>query len=83
MLFRSVLVSNWSVYSEAATSLTTEMFRRQASDPKVSRAEALRQSMLALIDRNGPVDAKTGKPRYSFAHPVFWAPFTVVGDGGT
>ncbi len=80
---RAVLVSNWSVYSEAATSLTTEMFRLQAADAKLSRAEALRQSMLSLLDRDGPVDAASGKPRYSFAHPVFWAPFSVVGDGGS
>ena len=80
---RAVLVSNWSVYSEAATALTTEMFRLQAADPKMSRAEALRQSMLKLMDQNGPPDAKSGKPDFSFAHPVFWAPFSVVGDGGS
>jgi CHAT domain-containing protein len=79
---RALLVSNWSVYSEAAKVITTDLFRRQAADRSLGRAEALRQSMLSLIDRDGPPDAKTGKPAYSFAHPVFWAPFSLIGDGG-
>jgi CHAT domain-containing protein len=36
------------------------------------RAEALRRSMLSMID--------TGKD-YE-AHPAFWAPFVLVGEGG-
>ena len=43
-------------------------------------AEALRQSMLALLSGPGSVDAKTGKAAFSYAHPLFWAPFVVVGD---
>jgi CHAT domain-containing protein len=42
-----------------------------AADSSVGRAEAMRRSMLALIE--------TGKP-YE-AHPAFWAPFVVVGEG--
>jgi CHAT domain-containing protein len=34
-------------------------------------AEALRRAMLAMIDK--------GKPHE--AHPAFWAPFVVVGEG--
>jgi CHAT domain-containing protein len=37
--------------------------------------------MLALIDGPGYLD-KSGKPLFSYAHPIFWAPFTLVGDGG-
>jgi len=36
------------------------------------RCAALRGSMLALM-------ARTDKPH--FAHPAFWAPFVVVGEG--
>ena len=25
---------------------------------------------------------KNGSPEFSYAHPLFWAPFTLVGDGG-
>ncbi len=39
-----------------AKALTTDIFRRQAEDPMLSRAQALRQAMLALIDGPGHVD---------------------------
>jgi hypothetical protein len=38
----------------------------------IGRAEALRRSMLALMET-------PNKPYY--AHPLFWAPFVVVGEG--
>jgi CHAT domain-containing protein len=40
-------------------------------DKTVGRAEALRQAMLTMIDK--------GEARE--AHPAFWAPFVVVGEG--
>ncbi len=61
--------------------LTTDIFHRQATDPTLSRAEALRQAMVALIDGRGYVDDE-GNTVFSYAHPIFWAPFTLVGDGG-
>ena len=70
---RALLVSHWPVVSDAATRLTTRMFAETAADPAIGRAEALRRSMLAMI-----TDDKT--PQY--AHPLFWAPFSVVGEGG-
>jgi len=78
---RALLVSNWPVHSDAARALTTDMFRRQAADPGLARAEALRRAMLGLIDREGFKDA-AGKLLFSYAHPLFWAPFSIVGDGG-
>ena len=30
----------------------------------------------------GPLDKAPGKTVFSYAHPIFWAPFTIVGDGG-
>jgi hypothetical protein len=38
----------------------------------------LRRAMLAMIDRAG----KTAGTAYE-AHPPYWAPFVVVGDGGS
>ena len=46
-------------------------FRASARDPKLSHAEALRQSMLAMIDA-----AKSDAD----ADPRLWAPFVVVGE---
>jgi CHAT domain-containing protein len=77
---RALLVSNWSVETTSAKTLTTDLFRRQKEDPSLDRAEALRQAMLHLIDEAGYVDTATGKLICSYAHPIFWAPFTVVGD---
>lgn len=79
---RSLLVSNWAVETVSARLITTGIFRRQAQDAGLTRAEALRQSMLALIADRAPA-AEGGKPGgYSYAHPAFWAPFSLVGDGG-
>ncbi len=69
---RSLLVSHWPVVSEAAVSLTTAMLS-EAQKPGVGRAEAQRRSMMRMLD-------DTRRPY--FAHPLFWAPFVVVGEGG-
>ena len=50
---RALLVTNWSVHSPSARELVTDLFRRQADDPKLSRGEALRQAMMALMDGQG------------------------------
>ena len=70
---RSLLVSHWPVLSDAAVKLTTRMLKEIANDNKVGRAEALRRSMVALME-----DEKYPE----FAHPAYWAPFVVVGEGG-
>lgn len=77
---RSLLITNWSVDSVSARELVTNLFRRQAADPKLSRAEALRQAMMALVDAGG--HSQDGKMLYSYAHPLFWAPYSVIGEGG-
>ena len=70
---RALLVSHWSVNSEAAVAITTGMLDEMASDSGIGRAEALRRSMLAMMATEG---------KDYFAHPMFWAPFVVVGEGG-
>jgi CHAT domain-containing protein len=78
---RALLVTNWSVHSRSARELVTDLFRRQADDPKISRGEALRESMLTLMDGPGYV-AENGKSEFAYAHPLFWAPYSIIGDGG-
>ena len=78
---RALLVTNWSVQSESARALITNIFLRQSADPGLSRGEALRQAMMALLDGPGAVDA-SGETLYTYAHPFFWAPYSVIGDGG-
>lgn len=76
---RALLVSNWPVETASARMLMTDLFRRQVANPSLNKAEALRQAMLALADGPGSLDA-AGKPLYAHAHPLFWAPFVIVGD---
>jgi CHAT domain-containing protein len=78
---RAILVTNWSVHSQSAKELVSDLFKRQADDPKLTRAEALRQAMLALMDGPGYLGAD-GKTEFAYAHPLFWAPYSIIGDGG-
>jgi CHAT domain-containing protein len=68
---RSLLVSNWEVETTSTVALMTRTFSALASQPKLSHAQALQQSMLAMIgDANHP----------QRADPKYWAPFVVVGE---
>jgi CHAT domain-containing protein len=78
---RALLVTNWSVHSQSARQLVTDLFKRQADDPKLGRSEALRQAMMALVDGPGYLNSE-GKTEFAYAHPLFWAPYTIIGDGG-
>jgi CHAT domain-containing protein len=80
---RALLVSHWPVETTSARALTTDLFRRQQENPRVDRAQAPQQTMNWLIDRGTFVDAASGKTVFSYAHPIFWAPFTLIGDGGS
>jgi CHAT domain-containing protein len=78
---RALLVTNWSVHSQSARDLTTDLFRRQNVDPTLSRSEALRLAMMSVLDGPGSTD-RAGKTVFAYAHPLFWAPYTIIGDGG-
>lgn len=78
---RSLLVSHWPVEVTSSKELTTTLFRLSAKAPRLSRAEVLRQSMLTLVDGPGFIDASSGLAVFSYAHPLFWAPFALIGDG--
>jgi CHAT domain-containing protein len=68
---RALLVSHWAVNSEATVNLITSAVGAISSDNKIGRAEALRRAMLTMIDK--------GKSHE--AHPAYWSPFVVVGEG--
>lgn len=67
---RSLLVTHWAVETESAQRLTAGTFEHHSAHPQVGKAESLRQSMLKLMR----------EPQ--FAHPAYWAPYALVGDGG-
>ncbi|MDH3359861.1 MAG: CHAT domain-containing protein, partial [Desulfobulbaceae bacterium] len=78
---KALLVTNWPIETTSALKLTTGLFAAQSGNKQMGRAEALRQSMLALINGPGYTDSQ-GRIVFSYAHPIFWAPFSLVGDGG-
>ena len=67
---RALLVSHWYVSSKAAVSLTTGALDELKRKPAIGRSEALRRSMLAMMQAGG-----------ADAHPATWAAFALVGDG--
>jgi CHAT domain-containing protein len=66
---RSLLVTHWAVDSESAVTLTTETFKNYQSKPTEAKAESLRQAMLTVM------------ANLATAHPTYWAPYALVGDG--
>jgi CHAT domain-containing protein len=68
---RALLVSHWAVDSAATVKLITSAIGTMTHDNTVGRAEALRRAMLTMID----------KGELGEAHPAYWAPFIVVGEG--
>jgi tetratricopeptide (TPR) repeat protein/CHAT domain-containing protein len=69
---RALLVSHWSVNSDSTVKLITKAVAELKSNPKIGRAEALRLSMMSMIATGEDFEA----------HPAFWAPFVLVGEGG-
>ena len=70
---RSLLATSWPVETTSAKALTTALFTRMASQPDLDRAEALRQTIIEIMD-------SPEKNGYCYAHPIFWAPYILVGD---
>jgi CHAT domain-containing protein len=68
---RALLVSHWAVDSAATVKLVTGAVKHLRGEKPMGRAEALRQSMLAMIRHGGEREAQ----------PAYWAPFVLVGEG--
>jgi CHAT domain-containing protein len=68
---RSLIVSHWTVDSDSTVVLMDGLFDALKANPHLSHAEALRLSMLQMIDNSSKPD---------WAQPKFWAPFIVVGE---
>ena len=83
---RAVLVSNWPMEASSARALAAGIFSTQAASQASpacsSRARALRAAQSELI-ANGSAKGADGQALYSYADPLFWALFSLVGDGGS
>jgi CHAT domain-containing protein len=65
---KSVLVSNWYVETYSAKELVISLFKNLKDNPNSSISNGLNMTMLNMV--------KNEKER---SHPMFWAPFVVVG----
>ncbi len=72
---RSMLVTHWSISDQASAYLIAETLRRYAAGADGGLGGALRAAQLGMIDGAGKALPE------SLAHPFFWAPFVLVGEG--
>ena len=72
---RSLLVTHWSVNDQVAAFLVADTLRRMRADASLGVTGAMRASQLAMLAGAG----KEFPPE--IAHPFFWAPFAVIGEG--
>ena len=77
---RALLVSNWPVDTVSSRELMVDLFKRQNNQEKISKPEALRQAMLNIADKGAARIGNTNAVSYFYSHPLFWAPFVMVGD---
>ncbi|MGB7441119.1 MAG: CHAT domain-containing protein [Coleofasciculaceae cyanobacterium] len=64
---RSTLATLWSVQDQSTAQLMSEFYQKLTKS-EISKAEALRQAQLTLLQ----------EPNYQ--HPFYWAPFVLVGN---
>lgn len=66
---RSTIATLWSVKDESTALLMTEFYQKLVQPTaKITKAEALRQAQLDLLNST------------EFKHPFYWAPFILVGN---
>ena len=74
---RSLLVTHWEVSDQVAALLVVLTINDLKEKSSEGVTGALREAQLSLLDR-----AASGQLPAEIAHPFFWAPFAVIGDGG-
>ncbi len=80
---RSMLVTHWAISDQTSAFLVADTLRRLAageddspdSGDRAGLAAALRAAQLGIINRAGK-DLPA-----NLAHPFFWAPFALIGEG--
>ena len=70
---RSLMVTHWSVNDQTAAYLVAQTMQEVRGGAGI--AEALRHAQLSLLG------SATGSSA-ALAHPFYWAPFALIGDGG-
>jgi CHAT domain-containing protein len=70
---RGLLVTHWAVDDAASALIVADTLRRQQGG--AASAAALRGAQLLVVEEAGR------RLPISFAHPYYWAPFALIGDG--
>ena len=74
---RSLLVTHWSVNDQIAAYLVADSLRRLKDTPPLGITGAMRAAQLGMLDEAGKAFVA------EIAHPFYWAPFAVIGEGGS
>jgi CHAT domain-containing protein len=74
---RSLLVTHWSVNDQIAAYLVADSLRRLRDVPPLGITGAMRAAQLGMLDEAGKAFVA------EIAHPFYWAPFAVIGEGGS
>lgn len=74
---RSLLVTHWSVNDQIAAYLVADSLRRLNDAPSLGITGAMRAAQLGMLDEAGKAFVA------EIAHPFYWAPFAVIGEGGS
>ncbi len=72
---RSMLATHWSINDQASAFLVANTLERLKGSPGLGMAGALRAAQLGMLDGAG-----RGTPA-ELAHPYYWAPFALIGEG--
>ena len=72
---RSMLVTHWSISDASSAFLVADTLRRMAAPDAGGLAQSLRAAQLGMIDGAGK-----NLPA-ALAHPFYWAPFALIGEG--
>ena len=68
-------MTHWSVNDQVAAFLVADTLRRMRENPSLGSTGALREAQVNML-------AQAGKDLPAeIAHPFFWAPFAVIGEG--
>ena len=72
---RSMLVTHWSINDQSSAFLIADTLRRLAAGEDGGLAGSLRAAQLGILNRAGK-DLPA-----ALAHPFYWAPFALIGEG--
>ena len=90
-----MVASLWSVVDASTSTLMQEFYRLRQSSPAMSKAEALREAQLMLLQgaaKGQPGDTRGVKvegadgPKFQadgaapYAHPYYWSAFFLMGN---